>query len=117
MGGRPKAAPPEINEALLTELRECLAQRCIEQGLEALHNFKQLLESLDSQHPLAARFLPHLAQWIDVGAFEPAMLKFVLGRFDAHTRAHLAVRNYLYLRMAEGMLAMVQEEIDAAIRP
>jgi tetratricopeptide (TPR) repeat protein len=116
MGGRPKAALPEIDETLLTELRECLAQRCIEQGLECLRSRKQLVELIDPQQPQAACFVGHLAQWIDVGAFEPAMLKFVLGRFDGQTRASLSVRSYLYLRMAEGMLAMVQEEIDAAIR-
>jgi tetratricopeptide (TPR) repeat protein len=116
MGGRPRAATADITETLLAELRECLAERRIERGLDYLRSRLARIESLDSQHPQAARFVGYLAQWVDVGAFDPSILKLVLSRFDPETRASLAVRNYLYLRMAEGMLAMAQEEIDTALR-
>jgi tetratricopeptide (TPR) repeat protein len=117
MGARKAAAQNEnIDEALLSELRECLAQRCIAQGLECLRSRAALIESLDPTQENAARFVGHLAQWVDAGAFDFPTLKSVLHRFDNQTRSNLTVRNYLYLRMAEGILAMSEEEIEAALR-
>lgn len=114
--GRKPATSPQIDEALLTELRECLTQRCIEQGLACLREQAALVEKLDPCQPNAARFVGHLAQWIDVGAFDSPTLKLLLQRFDTATRSGITVRDYLYIRMADGLLAMVEEEIDAAIR-
>ncbi|MGZ4816419.1 MAG: tetratricopeptide repeat protein [Terriglobales bacterium] len=117
MGARRATAQSgEISEAFLSELRECLATRCIAQGLECLQSHAALLDSLDPSQENAARFVGHLAQWVDVGAFDFPTLKAVLRRFDNQTRADLTVRHYLYLRMAEGILAMSEEEIDAALR-
>jgi tetratricopeptide (TPR) repeat protein len=117
MGGRKTApAPLQITEAFLSELRECLAQRCIEQGLACLRSRDTLLDALDPCQENAARFVGHLAQWVDVGAFDPPLLRAVLRRFDTKVRAHLPLNNYLYLRMADGMMAMSEEEIDTAIR-
>ncbi|HVZ19231.1 MAG TPA: tetratricopeptide repeat protein [Terriglobales bacterium] len=113
---RAEAQSGEISEAFLSELRECLATRRIAQGLECLHSQVALIESLDPAQENAARFVGHLAQWVDVGAFDFPTLKSILRRFDNQTRANLTVRNYLYLRMAEGILAMSEEEIDAAVR-
>jgi len=110
MGGR------TTTETLLSELRECLAQRHIEKGLACLQKRAALLDSINPQQDLSARFVSHLAQWIDVGAFDFPTLRAVLRRFDTAARANLSLNKYLYLRMADGMLAMAEEEIDAAIR-
>jgi len=116
MAGRKATAErPQITEALLAELQECLAQRHIEQGLTCLRERSKLLDNLDPRQESSARFVGQLAQWIDVGAFDFAALKLLLRRFDAEARASLALRSYLYLRMAEGILAMSEEEIDTAI--
>src|SRR3954465_5157103 len=117
MGGRKATpGPQQISEAFLSELRECLAQRCIGKGLNSLQSRASLLETFDPHQENAARFVGHLAQWVDVGAFDPSTLKGVLQRFDTAARANLSLNNFLYLRMADGMLAMVEEEIDTAIR-
>jgi tetratricopeptide (TPR) repeat protein len=117
MGGRKATpAPIQISEAFLSELRECLAQRCIEKGLACLKSHAALLESFDPCQVNAAPFAGQLAQWVDVGAFDPPCLQAVLRRFDTQTRATLSLNNYLHLRMADGMLAMAEEEIDTAIR-
>lgn len=105
-----------ITEAFLSELRENLAERHIEKGLTCLRDHAALLETLRPEHKNAARFIGHLGQWIDIGAFDSSCLKASLLRFDTHARAQLALKDYLYLRMADGMLAMTQEEIDTAIR-
>lgn len=117
MGGhKATPGPIQISEAFLSELRECLAQRCIERGLACLKSHAALLERLDPSQANAACFVGHLAQWIDVGAFDQPCLKALLRRFDTQARAKLSLNNYLYLRMADGMLAMAEEEIDTAIR-
>jgi tetratricopeptide (TPR) repeat protein len=117
MGGRKATPGPQpITEAFLSELRECLAQRCIEKGLSCLRKHSSLTDGLDPIQPDAARFAGHLAQWIDVGAFDPHCLKALLHRFDTQARGGLSLNHYLYLRMADGMLAMAEEEIDSAIR-
>jgi len=117
MGGRRAVqAPSEIPEEVIQELRACLANRRIEHGFACLRSQPSLVETVNVHQDNAARFIGHLAQWVDVGALEPSKLKAVLGRFDAQTRAQLPFRDYLYLRMADGMLAMSQEEIDSAIR-
>lgn len=117
MAGRKAIAEsPQITDALLKELRECLAQRCIERGLACLRARARLLDTLDPRQEQSARFVGHLAQWIDVGAFDFGALKVLLRRFDTTARASLSLNNYLYLRMADGIQAMAEEEIDTAIR-
>src|SRR5579884_477378 len=115
MAGRKGSAALRTTEELLTQLRECLAQRSIERGLACLRERKELIDEFDASEPESARFLGHVAQWIDVGAFDASTLKIVLRQFDSEKRAQLPLRHYLYLRMADGLLAMAEEEIDAAI--
>lgn len=117
MSGRKAAtAPGQMHEALLSELQECLAERCIDKGFHALRSNSEVLDALEPKDKNAARFVGHLAQWIDVGAFDASKLEWALRHFDTRTRAELPFRDFLYLRMADGMLAMSREEIDAAIR-
>ena len=117
MGGS-KAAPGTvpITDAFLLELRECLTQRCIRQGLASLQRQAALLNALDPRQENAARFAGHLAQWVDLGAFDPSSLHAVIQCFDTQARAHLTLNDYLYLRMADGMAAMSEEEMEAALR-
>ncbi len=117
MGGRKVTQTlPVVTEALLSELRECLALRCVERGLKCLRENAQFLEALEPCQPNIARFVGHFAQWVDIGAPDASLLKQVLHKFDNACRSQLCVRDYLYLRMADGMSSMAEEEIDAAIR-
>ena len=106
----------DIDQCLLTELRECLAERQIERGLSCLHSRAKAVERLGARDPDSGRIVGHLAQWIDIGAFDFPTLKMLLGRFDSESRARLSLRNYLYLRMADGLMCMAEEEIDVAMR-
>jgi tetratricopeptide (TPR) repeat protein len=111
----PGNAASQIDEGLLSQLREDLASRRIARGIACLQSRASLVEVLDPQQPNAARFLGHLAQWVDIGFAGPSQLKKILAQFETSKRSHLSVRDYLYLRMAEGMLALAEESADTAI--
>jgi tetratricopeptide (TPR) repeat protein len=105
----------QVDEALVSRLRENLASRQIGHGIDRLQSSASLLQVLDPQQPGACRFLGHLAQWVDVGFSTPADLKKILTRFETSARSDFSIRDYLYFRMAQGMIAMAEESADAAI--
>ena len=105
----------QIEEDFLTQLREDLAARQISHGIECLKARVSLFDSLDPKQPNAARLVGFLAQWVDIGFASPAQLKKILARFEPALRSELPLRDYLYLRMAEGLIAMAEESADIAI--
>jgi len=109
-------AVSQIDDGFLSQLQEDLAARRISQGIACLQSRSDLLDSLVPQQANAARFLGHLAQWVDIGFASPPGLKKILARFETSLRSQLSVRDYLYLRMAEGLVAMADESTDIAIR-
>jgi tetratricopeptide (TPR) repeat protein len=111
----PRNVVPQIEETFLSQLREDLAARRIAHGITCLQLHASLLDCLDPHQPNAARFLGCLAQWVDIGFASPSQLKRLLVRFEASLRSQLSLRDYLYLRMAEGLVAMAEESADAAI--
>jgi len=101
---------------LITQLREDLAFRRIGSGLEALETNRSLLAGLDPTHENAAALVGIVAQWVDIGFAGPELLSDLLSRFPKHSRACLRLLDYVNLRMAEGLLAMREEEFDQATR-
>src|SRR5206468_4045211 len=57
----------------------------------------------------------YLAQWVDIGFQLPGLVKAIVAQFTKGLRAHLPLRDYLHLRMAEGMAAMSEELTMEAI--
>ena len=111
----PSRTTPQVDQALVFQLREDLASRRIGHGIATLESCASCLDALDPQQPNSARLLGHLAQWVDVGFSSPAYLKRILSRFETSSRSQFSIRDYLYFRMAQGMLAMAEESADAAI--
>jgi tetratricopeptide (TPR) repeat protein len=105
----------KIDQNFLSQLKEDIALRRIEHGIACLRSREPLLESISPQHENAPRFIGYLAQWVDIGFATPSQLRDLLSRFDAALRSKLPVTDYLYLRMAEGMVAMAEESADLAI--
>ncbi|MBZ5592199.1 MAG: hypothetical protein LAP39_08180 [Acidobacteriia bacterium] len=102
--------------ALVTQLQEDLAFRRIDSGMRALEANRPALAGLDPAQPGAAILVGCVAQWVDIGFDGPELLRDLLGRFATQCRARLPLLDYLHLRMAEGLLAMVEEEIEQATR-
>jgi tetratricopeptide (TPR) repeat protein len=53
---------------------------------------------------------------VDIGFEGPQLIKSLLPRFPKDSRAALPLLDYLHLRMAEGLVAMAEEDFDQAIR-
>jgi tetratricopeptide (TPR) repeat protein len=122
MGSRKTAAklPTErapIDAGFLSQLQEHVAAREVDRGIRCLQSRQDLIARLDPSQENAARFVAHLAIWADIG-FSGPPLRDILKRFehlDPGLRSRLPIADYICLRMAEGMSAMVEEAMDAAI--
>jgi len=118
MGAR--RGPPanlQIDAGLLSQLREHVAAREIESGIACLRSQQELIANLDPTQENAARLLAHLAIWIDIG-FSGPPLQELLQRFEQlepGLRSKFSIADYVCLRMAEGMAAMVEEAMETAI--
>jgi len=101
--------------ALLARLRDDLGFRRIEQGIGTLERFRPTIETLEPG-PRAGVLVGLIAQWVDAGFDNYALLPRLLARFPKAVRADLPLIDYLHLRMAEGALAMSHEDFDCATR-
>jgi tetratricopeptide (TPR) repeat protein len=106
-----------IDAGFLSELREHVAAREVERGIACLRSHQNLIANLDPSQENAGRLLAQLAIWTDIG-FSGPPLQELLQRF-AHlklgSRSKLTIADYICLRLAEGMAAMVEEAMEAAI--
>jgi len=117
MGARRTPANLQIDASFLSQLREHVAAREIERGIACLRSQQDLIANLDPSQEHAAHLLAHLAIWIDIGFTGPP-LQELLQRFEQlepGLRSKLSIADYICLRMAEGMAAMVEEAMETAI--
>ncbi len=105
----------EISDSLIQELKENIAARQVRKGTALLDAHSGLLAELDPQQKNAAVFVGYVAQWVDVGYRGPELLEQLLARFSKPMRGRLPVADYLHLRMAEGLLALLHDEPDHAL--
>jgi tetratricopeptide (TPR) repeat protein len=106
-----------IDAGFLSQLRKHVAAREIELGIRCLRSHLNLITNLDPCQENAARLLAQLAIWTDIG-FSGPPLKELLQRFEhlePGSRSKLTIADYICLRMAEGMAAMADEAMEAAI--
>jgi tetratricopeptide (TPR) repeat protein len=106
-----------IDAGFLSQLQAHVAEREVDRGIACLQSRQNLITRLDPSQQNAARFVAHLAIWTDIG-FSGPRLQDTLKRFehlDPGLRSKLPIADYICLRMAEGMSAMVEEAMDAAI--
>lgn len=101
---------------LLRELREDIAYRRLDSGMRCLDANRKLIASLAPTHKNAGVLLGYLAQWVDIGFEGPQLIQRLLPRFPKDSRASLPLLEYLHLRMAEGLVAMAEQDFEQAIR-
>ena len=105
----------EITDEFLAQLKEDLVCRRVGRGMARLQDHQELFTSFDPEQKNAALFAGYLAQWVDIGFQRPALVKEIVSRFSKSIRARLPLQDYLYLRLAEGMVAMAAEATEEAI--
>jgi tetratricopeptide (TPR) repeat protein len=106
----------EIPRQLLDDLKQNLVMRQVSSGIELLDAHAHLFTSIDPAQRHAAAFVGCVAQWVDIGYRNPDLLEHLLARFPRDGRASLAVGDYLKLRMAEGLLALLRDHPDEALQ-
>src|SRR5262249_24032777 len=111
-----KSKTDEITDDFLVQLKVNLACRRVEEGIALLESRCVLFDTFDPQQKNAGVFAGYLAQWVDLGFERPELVKRIVARFSKGVRARLPLPDYLYLRMAEGMIAMAEESKQDAIR-
>ena len=107
-------AEAESLRALLSQLRDDLGYRRIEQGMQLLERHKPMVEALEPECGHSGTLVGIVAQWVDAGFDSPELLGRLLSKFPARNRMGLPLGDYLHLRMAEGALAMSQEDMEQA---
>jgi tetratricopeptide (TPR) repeat protein len=106
----------DIDDGLLTQLREAVVLRRIESGIEWFQTNRNAILSLDPGQKNAAAFVGYFSQWVDIGYGDEGIVRELLNRFSKEARAALPLRDYIHLRLAEGMAASAEEETEDAIR-
>jgi len=99
----------EISDEFLAQLKDDLIGRRLESAMARLASNGQLLAGFNSEQKNAAVFVGYMAQCVDSGFQRYSLVKEMVSRFSKTVRAHLPLRDFLLLRMAEGMVAMAEE--------
>lgn len=104
-----------ITSEFLAQLKEHLVCRRVQQGIALLEEHHHLLDRFDPDKDHAGLFTGYLAQWVDLGFERPILVKKIVATFSRVIRTRMPLLDYLYLRMAEGMVAMSEESKQEAI--
>ena len=105
-----------IPDQLLKELREYLVTRQVSNGIALLDAHADLFAQIGPGQANAAALVGAVAQWVDIGYRGPELVEELLARFPHDQRRKLPVSDYLQLRMAEGLLALLRDHPDEALR-
>jgi tetratricopeptide (TPR) repeat protein len=106
----------EIPGDFLSQIKGDLAFRRIESGIQCLSTHRAFLESIDPNRKNSAVLLGYFAQWVDAGFPGRTLLKLRLSHFSGVSPEILSLLEYAHMRMAEGLVAMSDEEFPKAIK-
>jgi tetratricopeptide (TPR) repeat protein len=106
----------EIPRKLLQDLKHNLVMREVSSGIALLIAHEHLFGSIDPAQRNAAAFVGCVAQWVDIGYGEPGLIEQLLARIPKEKRGRLPVSEYLQIKMAEGLLALLRDHPDEALR-
>ena len=114
---KPDHAPTsEIPRDFLAQIKEDIANRRIEAGLRCLTAHQEILQSIQLRRDNSAVLFGYFAQWVDVGFPGRPLLKQLLSHFSNASPETLTLLEYAHLRMADGLVAMSEEEFAKAIK-
>ena len=97
------------------ELERHLRLRSISAGIELLDQIEPHWPLQGRSRHVAPEFLLSIAQWIDVGYREPAILRSMLDTLTMEDRLELRVGDYLRVQLAEAFYALTSGQVDSCI--
>jgi tetratricopeptide (TPR) repeat protein len=106
----------EIPHDFLAQIKDDIANRRIEAGLRCLTAHNEIVESIQPRQKNSVILLGYFAQWVDVGFPGRPLLKQLLSHFSNASPETLTLLEYAHLRMADGLVAMSEEEFAKAIK-
>src|SRR5690348_2138363 len=101
---------------LIAKLRHNLVFRRIHDGFAEIAANRECVEQIAPSDKNGAALLSILAQWVDIGFDSPQLIQRFLKRFPKELRSQMPLADYVHLRMAEGFVAMTQEEFEEAVK-
>ncbi|MGD1097578.1 MAG: hypothetical protein ABSB35_37030 [Bryobacteraceae bacterium] len=105
----------EISDTVIERLREAIISWRTEESDEWFQTHHDELISVGSDQRNAAALVGYLAQWLDGHKGALSIVKHLIASFPLQTLAGLPVRDYIYLKLAEGLVAVAERADDAAI--
>ena len=105
----------DFSDDFLEQLKEDLVCRRVGRGMANLETRQHLFTSISPQQKNVGVFIGYLALWVDIGFQRPALVRHVLSQLEKTDRARLPVRDYVFIRMAEGMVAMAEKAVEDAL--
>jgi tetratricopeptide (TPR) repeat protein len=96
-------------------LDQYLSARKVSDGFALWEKKQTEVAMLVPADTLAPGILARLAEWVDLGYRPPVPLAGLTERFKKDDRAKLTIKEFLELRLAEGFVAMAQEDVDKSI--
>ena len=108
---------PQIDTGFLRQLQQHVAAREIVRGIACIQSHDELITQFNPTQKNAAQLLAELAIWTDIGYRGPSITELVKSFKDAgvELRSQLPIADYICLRIADGMTAMADEAMEAAI--
>ena len=113
---RTPAAAAEVPAEFILRLKDALVERRISDGMSLLESYRKNIPAIGPMTKNAGLFAGFLAQWVDAGFDAHSELRDLLRRLPGSVRTAMSLTDYVYLRMADGMLAMSDEENEATQR-
>ncbi len=105
----------EISDAVIERLRDAIVSWRTEEGGEWFTAHRDELVTLDPDQRNAAAFVGYLSQWLDGNHGGLFIVKHLISYFPPATRAAIPVRDFIHLKLAEGLVAVAEAADEAAV--
>ena len=104
----------KISDDFIEGLQEDLIARRMANGTSCLRAQQAAIEMLNPNRENSARLLGILALWVEALSSDPIFVRELLSRFPDNPR-NFSVFDYFYLRVAQSLVDMANENFDLAI--
>jgi tetratricopeptide (TPR) repeat protein len=106
----------KVIDNLVSRLKSDIESWRVEKATILLQSQSATLSSLKATEKNAPILVGYLAQWVDIGYGDIALVKKLLTKFSQSARGELQLNQYVHLCMADALIAMRHHKYDHAIR-